>query len=241
MPQYFLLSSGMCGRYTLILLHDLAEVFDFIEAPRDTAPRYNIAPSQDVLAARNVDCPAFEPIRWGLVPSWAKDTAVGNRMINARAETLASKPAFRESLRRRRCIIPADGFYEWRADPGSKSKRPMYIRMKSGKPFGFAGLWERWRDPGGEELLSCTIITTVPNELMTSIHARMPAILSPGDYREWLSPREMAAERAGSILGPYPSEQMEAWEVSRWVNRPGNDSSDWIAPMAQSPGLWEDG
>src|ERR1051325_9183005 len=159
----------MCGRFTLTRLADLNLALPWIKPPGDHQERYNIGPWQSVLAARNPPEPRFEPLMWGLVPFWAKDPSIGNRMINARAETLAEKPAFKQAVRKRRCIIPADGFYEWRKE-GKGSKTPMYIRLKSHKPFALAGLWEFWKDEKGtRELLSCTIITTPPNELVESI------------------------------------------------------------------------
>ncbi|HSU66406.1 MAG TPA: SOS response-associated peptidase, partial [Tepidisphaeraceae bacterium] len=163
----------MCGRYTLFRLEQLLKNFPWLAIPPGIGPRYNIAPTQPVLAVANDRPDRLDLFHWGLIPSWAKDPAIGNRMINARGETLAEKPAFRTALQRRRCLIPADGFYEWRRDADG-GKTPMYLRMKSGDPFMFAGLWESWHDPGRSELRSCTIITTTPNSLVESIHDRMP-------------------------------------------------------------------
>src|SRR5438128_1258637 len=161
----------MCGRYTLIRLADFIDVFPWIHLPDQAmTPRYNIAPSQPILAVPNDGRNRMEEFQWGLVPAWAKDPSIGNKMINARAESLATKPAFRTAFRRRRCIIPADGFYEWRKEADGKTKTPMYVRMKSRKPFAFAGLWDVWRPPDGSELPTCTIITGEPNELLKSIH-----------------------------------------------------------------------
>src|SRR3954471_24884586 len=183
----------MCGRYTLINLAALTQAFPWIdEPPADDPSRYNIAPTQPIVAVANNRADRFEHFHWGLIPSWAIDPGIGNRMINARAETLAEKPAFRTALRRRRCLIPADGFYEWRKE-SDKTKTPMYIRLKSGEPFAFAGLWDVWHSPDGSVVPSCTIVTTVPNELMASIHDRMPAILPESDYARWICPDEQDA------------------------------------------------
>ena len=158
-------------------------------------------------------------VRWGLIPNWAKDAKIGYSLINARADTVAEKPAFRSAFKRRRCLIPADGFYEWQAT-GTKVKQPYFIRMMDQEPFAFAGLWEEWT-PEGEEIQSCSIITTDPNELMKPIHNRMPAILSANDYTAWLDPEELPDTLKG-LLHPYDLGQMEAYPVSTFVNRPIN-------------------
>src|SRR5688500_11967104 len=210
----------MCGRYTLVKLNELLLRFPNILPPTGIAPRYNIAPTQPVLVIPNNHPDRFELFHWGLIPSWAKDTAIGNRMINARAETLAEKPSFRTALKRRRCLLPADGFYEWRKEPDGKTKTPIYIRLKSGEPFMFAGLWDEWHSPDGSVLPSCAVITTRPNELMASIHDRMPVILSKDELRQWLDPAEQEPERLTALLKPFPAERMEAFPVSRTVNNP---------------------
>jgi putative SOS response-associated peptidase YedK len=171
---------------------------------------------------------------WGLIPSWAKDTQIGNRMINARAETLAEKPAFRAAFRRRRCLVLADGFYEWRADALTKRKTPMYIQLESREPFGFAGLWEIWTSRDGSEVRSCTIITTEPNQLITPIHNRMPVIIPPDNYEQWLAPQELPLQQLQSMLVPYPAGEMVAYPVSRLVNSPENDVPDCVLPVAES-------
>src|ERR687894_553007 len=183
---------SMCGRYTLRTPVDsLVERFEIEEYPSSITPSYNIAPTQEVAAVVEEDEKRkLEMFHWGLIPSWAKDPAIGNKMINARAETLGEKPAFRTALRRRRCLVPADGFYEWKKEPGGKTKTPMHIRMKSGDVFAFAGLWETWHSPDGSVIPSCTLITTRPNELMSEIHDRMPVILQRDDYQRWLDPQE---------------------------------------------------
>ena len=226
----------MCGRFTIIRLQDFLNIFPWIRAP-DTPPpaRYNVAPSQAVAVVPNQPDPKVDFFSWGLVPSWAKDKAIGNKTINARAETLAAKPMFRAAFRRRRCLVPADGFYEWKKHADGKTKTPMYIRLKDGRPFAFAGLWEVWHDPGGSAFPSFTIITTTPNELMKEIHDRMPVIIRPEDYRTWLDPAERDAAELEPLLTPYPAEEMEASPVSRLVNNPRNESPECIASPAEEP------
>jgi putative SOS response-associated peptidase YedK len=224
----------MCGRYTLINLAKFTQWFPWVTfPPPDEIPRYNIAPTQPILAIANNRADRFEHFHWGLIPSWAKDPSIGNRMINARVETLAEKPAFRTALRRRRCLVPADGFYEWKKDPRGKTKTPMHIRMKSGDVFAFAGLWETWHSPDGSVVPSCTLITTEPNELMTDIHDRMPVIVRREDYQRWLDPAEREPGELTDMLKPYPAGEMEARAVSRTVNNPKNDSAECIESMSK--------
>lgn len=221
----------MCGRYTLIRLNDVLERFPWIEHhPPDLVPRYNIAPTQPLLVIANDHPNDYDYLTWGLVPSWAKDPSIANRMINARLETLAEKPVFAKPLRRRRCLVIADGFYEWK-QLGPKLKQPVRIRMKDQKPFAFAGLWEHWQDANGTEVKSCTIVTTTPNELMKTIHDRMPAIVPPELYLEWIDPAERDEREMASILGPYPAEEMEAYPVSRTVNSPKNEVPACVEPV----------
>jgi putative SOS response-associated peptidase YedK len=220
----------MCGRYTLKTPADvLAERFDLDEYPSSLTPNYNIAPTQEVAAVVEEDEKRkLELFRWGLVPSWAKDPAIGNKMINARAETVSEKPSFRSAFKKRRCLIVADGFYEWqKSDNG---KQPFYIRMKDSSPFAFAGLWESWDK--GEEIRSCSIITTDANDLMNEIHHRMPVILPPENYGVWLDPDFDEKEALSDLLRPYPSEEMKAYAVSRRVNRPSNNEPSVIEPAA---------
>jgi putative SOS response-associated peptidase YedK len=235
----------VCGRYTLTVdLRDIAERFGVAadqEAPAGAegadpalaaGPRYNIAPTQLVITVAANGSRHLEPMRWGLIPSWAKDPKIGSRLINARAETLAEKPAFRSALRRRRCLLPSDSFYEWATVPGSKAKRPMRVRLKSGEVYAFAGLWEEWTPPeGGSPVRSCTIVTTEPNELMATFHHRMPVILSPQAEAAWLDPRINDPSRLLPLLRPYPAEQMEAYPVSPAVNSIANDSPQLILPL----------
>ena len=174
----------------------------------------------------------IELFHWGLIPSWAKDPKIGNQMINARSETLSEKPSFRNAYKRRRCLVLADGYYEWQKIPGEKSKQPVYIRLKSQKPFAFAGLWEVWKGEGMDELLrSCTIITCPPNAVLAEIHHRMPVILPAEVYETWLAPDEQSSEVLQPLLVPYADEEMEAYPVSRFVNRPANNSPECIAPV----------
>jgi putative SOS response-associated peptidase YedK len=222
----------MCGRYSLKT--PLARVIDalgpLLPQFEDLPPRYNIAPTQDVPAVRlNRDGQrVLTMVRWGLVPSWAKDLAIGNRMINARAETISQKPAFRTAFERRRCLIPVDGFYEWKKVDGRK--QPMYVRFRDGHVFAFAGLWERWR-PGPDEkpVDSCTILTTTPNPLMADIHDRMPVIVPRVEYDRWLS-REVPGSEVTGVLKPYDASDMEAYPVSTRVNSPANESPACVEP-----------
>lgn len=220
----------MCGRFTLWLqFGDLVKAFPDLAFPEFLPPRYNIAPTQNVAVVPNDGQKQVQLFRWGLVPFWAKDPSIGNRMINARGETAAEKPAFRAAYRRRRCVILADGFYEWRKEPGSRTKTPMYVHLASGQPFGFAGLWEAWR-PDDTPLYTCTIITTEPNQLLAPIHNRMPVILPRPAYDRWLDPTEQRSGSLNDLLVPYPAEEMVAYPVSTYVNSPGNDSPSCVTP-----------
>lgn len=223
----------MCGRFTQASPGEIiAELFALAEGP-ELAPRYNICPGQTVAAVRmgRDDRRELVPLQWGLIPSWAKEATIGARMINARAETVAEKPAFRSALRARRCLIVADGFFEWQKLHGRK--QPHYIRLRGGGPFGFAGLWERWMPAGGAAPVeSCTIVTTTPNELLAQIHDRMPVILHPDGHAVWLDPGLRDSERIIPLLRSYPAAEMEAFPVSTFVNSPGNDSRRCVAPLA---------
>ncbi|MFW9805210.1 MAG: SOS response-associated peptidase [Candidatus Thorarchaeota archaeon] len=220
----------MCGRFALLTHAEaLVERFNVKEVIKRPEPRYNIAPSQDVTVVVQKDTRQLIEMRWGLVPSWAKDVSIGNRMINARAETIAEKPAFRAAFKKRRCLILADGFYEWQKV--GKVKIPTHIRLKTREPFAFAGIYEYWESKSGKILESCTIITTTPNELMTPIHNRMPVILNPNDEDVWLNPNNQDLEELQSILMPYTAGFMEAFEVSDFVNSPRNQGSLCIKPV----------
>lgn len=233
----------MCGRFTNISgPADLQEAFPGFIFPEKFAPRYNIAPTQPILVLPNNGTNKADFFIWGLIPSWAKDPSIGARMINARAETLAEKPSFRGALKYHRCLIFADGFYEWQAQPlvqpGSKGKIPHFIRLKTGKPFAFAGLWERWEAADGSEVRTATIITTEPNDLVKPIHNRMPVILPRHAYPQWLDPSPQQPSGLQSLLVPYPSGEMEAWPVSTLVNSPGIDRAECIITSEkQEPGF----
>ena len=224
----------MCGRFTLTdPTQDLAVQFNLPEIP-DMQPRYNIAPTQPVAAVRVAPESAARELtllHWGLIPFWAKDLKIGSRMINARPETVSEKPAFRAAFRQRRCLVVADGFYEWQKL--ERGKQPFYIRLHDGKPFAFAGLWESWNAPDGSNILSCTIITTTPNSLLAPIHNRMPVILPPDAYEHWLTPGEVDAQATQPLLKPYPADEMHAYAVSRLVNNPANDNPQCILPAGQ--------
>jgi putative SOS response-associated peptidase YedK len=221
----------MCGRFTLTVdPAELKDAFPETTFPSQFAPRFNIAPTQPVLAIPNDGKHAADFFVWGLIPSWAKDPAIGNRLINARAETIAEKPSFRGGFKYKRCLILADGFYEWKAQPGTKTKTPYFIHMQDRRPFAFAGLWDIWTSPDGSEIKSCTIITTGPNSLMETIHNRMPVILNPRDYNQWLEPAPQAPEGLLPLIQSYPAEKMSAHPVSSLVNKPANDYADLIVP-----------
>ena len=222
----------MCGRFSLTSKGQrLRERFGLTEEPGEIAARYNIAPSQPVLVIPNRRQRLLRPARWGLVPQWARDPSIGHRLINVRADTLAARPAFREALERKRCVIPADGFYEWRRD--GKQRRAFYVHARDGAPLAFAGLWDVWRPrDGGEPIASCTIVTTDPNELLSSIHDRMPVVLPPAAYDAWLDPHPRPAAELASLLVPYPAGALDAYEVSSWVNTPDHEGPECIAPLA---------
>ena len=220
----------MCGRYTntgeirdIRIQFNLDEIFSLF-------PRYNIAPGQNAPVIVNADgVRKLAMMRWGLVPSWAKDPSIGNRMINARAETVAQKPAFKRLLGKRRCLVLADGFYEWRRE--GKRKFPMRIVLKDTRPFAFAGLWDAWKRAEGDELHSFTIITTEANELLRPIHDRMPVILDGESGAKWLDPELTEPRLLTVLLLPFASELMEAYEVSTMVNSPANDRPECISPL----------
>jgi putative SOS response-associated peptidase YedK len=205
-----------------------------LSLPDDFPPRYNVAPTEDVPVVRAAPTGRrLDLLHWGLVPRWAQDPSIGNRMINARAETAAEKPAFRDALRRRRCLIPADGFYEWKKVEGAKRKQPYLFRMKGDRPFAFAGVWESWRREG-EALESFTILTTGPNELLAGVHDRMPVIVAPADYDRWLDPARNATD-VQDLLRAYPAGEMEAVRVSTRVNNAGFDDPS----CAEAEEAWE--
>jgi putative SOS response-associated peptidase YedK len=223
----------MCGRYTLINpVQALAQLE--IPFPSPLPERFNIAPTQPVVAVRRGGVsPNREAVlfQWGLVPSWANDPSIGSRLINARGETVTEKPAFRTAFKRRRCLLPADGFYEWRKE--GATRQPYHFHRKDGSPFAFAGLWETWERAEGY-LETCTILTTTANEVMAPIHDRMPVILAPDDYEEWLDPANQNTGRLLPLIQPYPSDLMEASPVSTRVNNAASEGPDLLAPQPQT-------
>jgi putative SOS response-associated peptidase YedK len=221
----------MCGRFTLTVdPAELKEAFANYTFPAKFAPRFNIAPTQPILAIPNDAKNAADFFVWGLIPKWAKDPSIGSRLINARAETLAEKPSFRGGFKYKRCLILADGFYEWKSQPGTKTKTPYFIYMKDRQPFAFAGLWDEWNPPDGGSVRSAVIITTEPNELMATIHNRMPVILHPADYAQWLDPAPRTPESLQALLKPFPADRMSAHPVSTLVNKPENDRAELVVP-----------
>src|SRR5215204_2109203 len=221
----------MCGRYAQRTdAKRLAKEFRVAEVP-DAGPRYNIAPTQEVLAVHeSPDGREMTFYKWGLVPSWAKDTSIGAKLINARSETVTEKPSFREAFRRRRCVIPADGFYEWRRLEGRR--QPFFFRMRDERPFGFAGLWERWEGEGGRVVNSCAILTTEANEVLRPVHDRMPVILRPEDYDLWLGADARALDLVKEVLRPYPSKEMVGYPVGAGVNSPRNQGEGLVERAA---------
>ena len=224
----------MCGRYSLTTAPEaLRQLFNFDNMP-NLAPRYNIAPTQDVPVIRpagrggeDVNGRGLAMMRWGLVPSWSKEIDRSAPMINARAETIAEKPSFRAAFQSRKCLVPADGFYEWRLENGKK--QPFRIGMNGGAPFAFAGLWERWASPEGDEINSVAIVTTEANEKLRPIHARMPVILDPNDYDQWLG--ETTETIAQTLLRPYPPGDMAFYRVGLRVNSVRHDDIECISPL----------
>lgn len=229
----------MCGRFTLILEpDDLQEELDLGEITTEYSPRFNIAPTQPVAFVSDAQSRDVELYRWGLIPFWAKDMDIGSRMINARTETLREKPAFKYAFRKRRGLVLASGFYEWKTEAGAGNKAqktPCYFHLSRQKAFTFAGLWEEWKPPEGEALRSCTIITCAANELMTPIHDRMPVILNREGMLRWLDP-QTGLDEAYELLRPYPADEMEMYPVSTLVNNPRADRAECIVP-AELPGF----
>jgi putative SOS response-associated peptidase YedK len=223
----------MCGRYTLRAAGEaVAGFFGLPEVPV-LEPRYNIAPTQTVPIVRAAMGAGRElvMVKWGLIPSWATDPSIGNKMINARSETAATRPAFRSAMKQRRCLVVADGFYEWQKTGGKK--QPYYIRLAKDGPFAFAGLWERW-DKGEEPLESCTILTTSANECVAPVHDRMPVILDPNDYHQWLDPGILDAKGVAAPLRPLSAERMTAYPVTTLVNNPRNQDPKCVQPRGEA-------
>ncbi|PSB18143.1 SOS response-associated peptidase [Phormidesmis priestleyi ULC007] len=222
----------MCGRFSQSLIGDvIAEAFQLVEIP-DWQPRYNIAPTQTIpaIVAAESGNRQFKPLRWGLIPSWSKDPAIGAKLINARSETVTEKPSFRSAFKQRRCLILADGFYEWRKQSGKK--QPFYFRLEDSSPFAFAGLWERWHDSEDDRLETCTILTTEANQTVAQVHDRMPVILHADSYDRWLDPSQ-PLESLQALLCPYDSNLMTAYPVNSSVNSPWNDTPDCTVPLVE--------
>ena len=232
----------MCGRYALnVQARILEEQFRAL-CKVELAPRFNVAPSQPVAIVRDMPTGReVDLVRWGLVPSWTKGIQVGYRMINARSETAATNGAFKHALKRRRCIVPVSGFYEWKKlepDKARGRKLPHYIRVRGapGDVFALGGLWEHWQDPAGNELESCTILTCAPNELMADLHDRMPIIIDPADYDRWLALDVQDPAKVADLLRPFPADRMEAWPVGSEVGSVENDWPELIEPVTP-PGV----
>jgi putative SOS response-associated peptidase YedK len=223
----------MCGRFSQTASPEVISQQFALDDPPLFKACYNIAPSQQIAAIRIEPDTATRNLvmfRWGLIPSWAKDPKIGNQCINAKAESVAEKPSFRSAFKIRRCLILATGFYEWQAQ--GRTKQPMWIGLRSQRPFAFAGLWEHWKPAEGEPLETCTIITTEPNELMRSIHNRMPVILAPASYDQWLDPTFQQTEPLKALLCPYSSEELTAYPVSTLVNNPRHDAPQCLEPVS---------
>lgn len=220
----------MCGRFTSLLSPELLEEIFGVHLPLDFQPRYNIAPTQQIWIIRQTATGGhyISQVRWGLVPHWAKDLSIGNHMINARCETVHEKPAFRIAIRARRCIIPASGFFEW--DHSGKARVPHYITLKDGSPLAFAGIWDFWKSPEGENIESCSILTTTSNSLVAVLHDRMPVILHRTEFDLWLDRSTNDPDKLKRLYQPYPSELLQEWEVSLLVNKPAHDTPETIVP-----------
>ncbi len=222
----------MCGRFSLLASpEEISEEFRLpIEEVSHLKPRYNVAPSQLVaVLIRNPDL-KLQFFRWGLIPSWSSDASIGNNLINARSETIVEKPSFKTSFQKQRCLILADGFYEWKKN--EKESYPYYIFLKNKKIFSFAGIWANWKAPDNKIIQSCTIITGQANTFMKPIHHRMPIIISQDLREEWLNPQNQNMDKLKSFLKPYPDDQMGAYPISNIVNSPKNDLKDCISPLS---------
>ncbi|MDQ7092741.1 SOS response-associated peptidase [Desulfosporosinus sp. PR] len=220
----------MCGRFSFVALVDIIERFRLIQFEFDFVPRYNIAPSQPVpVVIRQDGKNSLHLFKWGLIPYWAKDASIGDKLINARAETLEEKPSFRGLLARKRCLIIADGFYEWKEE--GRRKKPYRITLQDGKSFAFAGLWDSWLSPAGQTINSCTIITTTSNKLLEPIHHRMPVILPQDKESLWLDESVTYNQEIKELLRPFPAEQMVVHEVSTLINSSRYDGPECVFPI----------
>lgn len=222
----------MCGRFVLQADYSgLQLAFPGFVFPDEIPDRFNIAPTQNVLAIKNDSSRSVDFLRWGLVPSWSKDIKLGSRLINARSETVAEKPSFRSAFKRRRCLIPVSGYYEWVKVKGEKKKQPIYISMSSSLPFALAGIWEIWHSPEGDEVHTCSILTTDANPFLNDFHHRMPVIVGCSDMDDWLDDREKTYDELAKIMIPYPEEGLVSHYVSSLVNSPSNNKSECIQPI----------
>jgi len=217
----------VCGRYSIFTATDTLKIRFNVARAEALQPTYNAAPTQNLPVILNSEPTTIKLCRWGLIPSWAKEERIGNRMINARAETLLQKPSFRTPFKKQRCLVLTDGFYEW--EKTSAGKIPHRVSMRDNKPFAFAGIWEVWKTPDGEDVQSFSIITTEPNDLMRPLHNRMPVIMKQANEENWL--QEIDVSEAQKMLEPYPFEDLEAYPISTLVNSPKNNSEDIIKPL----------
>jgi putative SOS response-associated peptidase YedK len=222
----------MCGRYALAVEPELLRIKYGFAQTEPIVARHNIAPTQSNPIVTGADARELKFMRWGLIPHWAKDASIGNNLINARAETAHEKPSFRDSFKKRRCLVPASGYFEWIQHPGEKGKRPMYIFLPSSKVFSMAGLWSQWKSPDGQEISSYTILTTDANDFMKKLHHRMPVILDATDETKWLNDAVEDPSKLQELLKPYDGLPMEAYEVSKVVNSPRNDTPECIQKVA---------
>jgi putative SOS response-associated peptidase YedK len=223
----------MCGRYAIISAPEAIRALFGYEDQPNFPPRYNVAPTQPVPIVRLMEGKRrFALVRWGLLPAWVKDPRIFTLVINARGESVNEKPAFRLAMRRRRCLFPADGFYEWQQE--GKHRRPYFVRAKSGGPLAFAGLWETWTGPNGEELDTATIVTTPANRTLANIHERMPVVIAPEAFDFWLDCHKVNADTAAALIAPAPEQALEAYEISPAVNHVANDSPELIAPAGSA-------
>jgi putative SOS response-associated peptidase YedK len=237
----------MCARFTLTARPDLiSQLFD-LDLLLDIHPRYNVAPTQDVLAVRTAADGEreFARLRWGLIPSWSNDASIGNKLLNARSETIAEKPSFRDAIRKRRCLIAADGFYEWKTE--NRHKQPYFIHFPDRKPFAFAGIWERWHADDGKLVESCSILTTAANDLLKPLHERMPVILAKQDYPLWLDSHVTDAAEVQPLLRALPADALQLYAVTPKVNNARFDEPQFVEPLNQEPSpkpkqatLWEE-
>ena len=224
----------MCGRFALSAnAGKIEKLLPGLKTSTEVRPRYNIAPTQNVLAILSDDSKKTIELQWGLIPSWSKDDSIGQKMINARSETIKEKPSFKNLIKRKRCLIIADGYYEWKSDTGFRKKTPYFIKLKSGEPFTFAGLWDEWKNNDGTIKKSCTIITRKPITILAEIHDRMPVIIAPVDREKWLA-KNVDQNMLLNFLANNNEEEFEYYPVSNLVNNPGLDNRECILPVSSN-------